>query len=154
MIDTTLCYIENNGCYLMMHRISKKDDLNAGKWIGVGGKLEPGETPDECLVREVREETGLTLDGYSLRGIIDFHSDKWESEKMYLYTATVSDDADTETLPECDEGILAWIPFDEIMELPLWEGDRIFLPRLINGENEINMSLYYEGDNLIKVIEG
>lgn len=147
MQDTTLCYIEKDNKYLMLYRNKKKNDLNAGKWIGVGGKVEPGETPEECVIRETWEETGLILKSVVLRGIIMFYSDIWEDEAMYLYTAT---DFEGKISEECNEGELKWIPKDEIMELSLWEGDRIFLKDMLEGKMDIYRSLYYEGDTLVK----
>jgi len=147
-INTTLCYIEKDGKYLMMLRNKKENDLNEGKWIGIGGKFEPGETSEQCLLREVREETGLILTDYKLRGIIGFVSDRWDDENMYLYTAS---GFEGELNTDCNEGELRWIDKDKVMDLNLWEGDRLFLPRLINGESDINMTLHYEGDVLKKV---
>ena len=149
MINTTLCYIEQNGKYLMLNRNKKENDLNKGKWIGIGGKFEPGETPEECLVREVLEETGFELKEYTFHGIIHFRSDK-EDEEMYLYTAKAPVDA---TPINCDEGTLAWIDKDEVLNLPTWEGDRLFLRKLITGEESIEMTLVYEGDKLISADE-
>ncbi len=147
MIESTLCYIEKENQYLMMLRNRKSADPNSGKWIGVGGKIEPGETPEECLVREVREETGLELVSFALRGVILFFSDLWEDERMYLYTA---DSFAGELAADCDEGELHWVPKEEILNLNLWEGDRIFLRKLLEGEREINLSLYYEKDKLAR----
>ena len=140
MLMTTLCYLEKDDSYLMLHRVSKKNDVNRDKWIGVGGKVKDGESPDDCLLREVFEETGLKLTSYRYKGLITFVSDIYETEYMFLYegiswTGEMSED--------CDEGSLAWIPFDEIMDLPLWEGDRLFLPELISGKEDIRMRLVY-----------
>ena len=126
MRNTTLCYIEKDGQYLMLYRIKKKIDINKGKWIGVGGHCEEGESPDECVIRETREETGLQLHQAKARGLVTFISNQWETEYMHLFTA---DDFDGELI-ECNEGELAWIDKDKIMELPLWEGDKIFLKLL------------------------
>lgn len=146
MIDSTLCYIEKDDCYLMLYRNKKKNDLNAGKWIGVGGKCEPGETPDECICREVKEETGLTLTKYQYRGVINFISEAWEDERIFLYTAT---DYDGEITSECNEGDLKWIPKTEIMNLSLWEGDRYFLEELLK-DKDVNMTLSYDkNDRLV-----
>ena len=123
---TTLCYIEQDGRYLMLHRVKKKHDANAGKWIGIGGKFEANESPDDCLLREVREETGLTLTRYRPRGIVTFVSNEWETEYMHLFTA----DAFTGNLHPCDEGELAWVPVHGVLALPLWAGDRVFLKLL------------------------
>ena len=148
MKNTTLCYIEKDGCYLMMHRIKKKADVNEGKWIGVGGHVENGETPDECFFREVSEETGLTLHSLRLRGIVTFISSEWEDEVMFLYT---SDDF-SGTLIECNEGDLAFIPVDRILSLPLWEGDRIFLRELMEDAPFFTLKLKYQGDTLIESV--
>ena len=145
---TTLCYIEKDNCYLMLHRVKKEQDINKGKWIGVGGKIECGETPEQCILREVREETGLILTAYQYRGIIRFTFDLWEDEEMYLYTAT---EFEGELNKECNEGELAWFPISEVMNLNTWEGDRIFLQKLIDGEMNIDLTLHYKGDKLIDV---
>ena len=127
MKNTTLCYIERDGQYLMLHRTMKENDLNHDKWIGIGGKFEDKESPEECVIRETMEETGLTLTSYKYRGIVTFVSDKWETEYMHLFTA----DGFEGELIECDEGELDWIAKDKLLELTLWEGDKIFL-RLID----------------------
>lgn len=126
---TTLCYIEKENKYLMLHRVSKKNDINKDKWIGVGGHFEERESPEDCLLREVREETGLTLTKYRFRGIVTFNADNYETEFMCLYTANeyMGD------LIECDEGNLKWIEKNRLSELNLWEGDKIFL-KLISEE--------------------
>ena len=157
MKRATLCYIRRSAGagrreYLMLYRNKKKDDPNEGKWIGVGGKFEPGETPDECMLREVREETGLTPSSYHFCGVIHFVSDTWEDEDMYLYRAEVSG-AQAEALPACSEGQLRWIPEGELMDLPVWEGDRLFLKPLLEGADEISMTLRYEGDTLVQAEE-
>ena len=154
MKRATLCYIRRSAGagqreYLMLYRNKKKDDPNEGKWIGVGGKFEPGETPDECMLREVREETGLAPASYHFCGVIHFVSDTWEDEDMYLYRAEVSG-AQAEALPACSEGQLRWVPERELMELPMWEGDRLFLKPLLEGADEISMTLQYEGDTLVR----
>lgn len=130
----------------MLLRNKKKVDLNKGKWIGVGGKFEDGESPEECLIREVKEETGLTLTSYKFRGIITFVSDEWETEYMFLYTA----DKYEGELKECDEGELRFIPKSEIMSLRLWEGDRIFMKLLIEEAPPFDMKLVYKGDDLVE----
>ena len=145
MINTTLCYLEKDGCRLMLLRNKKENDLNEGKWIGVGGKFEEGEDAESCLIREVFEETGLRLTGYNFHGIIKFYSDRWPAENMYLFTAY---SWDGELRRSCDEGELKWIPVKDIPSLNLWEGDRIFLEALARGEKKISLSLYYEGDTL------
>lgn len=145
---TTLCYIEKDDSYLMLHRTKKENDFNKNKWIGVGGKFEEGESPEECLMREVEEETGLKLRKFRLRGIVTFLSAKWESEYMFLYT---SDTFEGELLNECSEGILKWIPKNEVEDLNLWEGDRIFLKRLIEDAPFFSMKLRYDRED--KLIE-
>ena len=150
MKRATLCYIWKTGEtgreYLMLYRNKKENDPNERKWIGVGGQFESGETPDECMLREVREETGLALTSYHFCGIIHFVSDTWEDEDMYLYRAEDSGDgADL----SCDEGELRWIREDALWELPMWEGDRLFLRPLLEGAENINMTLRYEGDELV-----
>ncbi len=146
MTDTTLCYIEHEGAYLLLHRTKKKNDLNEGKWIGVGGHVEPGESPEECVRREVTEETGLRLLDVKLRGVVDFVSDRWEDEAMYLYTS----DSFEGDLAECSEGDLAWIPKDRVFTLPLWEGDRIFLNYLLEDRSFFHLRLHYdENDALV-----
>ncbi|MBR5231993.1 MAG: 8-oxo-dGTP diphosphatase [Clostridia bacterium] len=142
---STLCYIEREGCYLMLHRVKKKQDVNAGKWIGVGGKLEEGESPDECVCREVLEETGLRLVNARMRGVITFVSDGWDDEIMFLYTG---EGAGT-VHPDCDEGVLRWIPFDDVPALRLWEGDRVFLNLLRESKEFFSLKLSYHGDALI-----
>ncbi len=141
MIDSTLCYIERDGCYLMLYRNKKAADPCEGKWVGVGGKFEPGESPDECLLREVFEETGLRLTKYEARGVITFLSDRWPEENMYLYTATEWEGE----LTNCSEGELAWIPKNAALALNLWEGDVHFIRRMIAGEKSIRIIVYEMG---------
>lgn len=144
---TTLCYIEKEGKYLMLHRVKKHHDINAGKWIGVGGHVENGETPEECLLREVKEETGLVLTAYRLRGLVTFLSDVCEPELMCVFTA----DAFDGELIECDEGELAWVEKSDVLGLPTWEGDRVFLERLLSGDERFfSIKLRYEGDRLVE----
>ncbi len=145
MILSTICYIENEDSYLMMLRNKKKSDVNAGKWIGPGGKLEPKESPDECVVREVLEETGLIIENYRLRGIITFSSIGWEDEIIFLYTA----DKWSGTLSTCDEGELEWIKKSDLPSLNLWEGDRVFLDLLAKNAPFFSLKLSYDGDELI-----
>lgn len=147
MIPSTLCYIKKDNKYLMLHRIKKENDLNEGKWIGVGGKCEPGETPADCVVREVFEETGLTLTKYHCHGLVKFVSDKWEDEDMYLYSAT---DFTGEIREDCPEGELKWIPEDEVLTLPTWEGDKYFIEPLLRGEERIDMLVEYKGETLVR----
>ena len=143
---TTLCYIEKDDKYLMLHRVKKENDLNHDKWVGVGGKFEQDETPEECMLREVREETGLTLTKYRFRAILTFLSDEWETEYIHLYTASEF----TGTLLECDEGNLEWIPKSEIDKLKLWEGDKIFFKLLRETEDFFSLKLRYEGEKLVE----
>ena len=143
MKNTTLCYIRRNDEYLMLHRVGKQDDYNGGKWIGVGGKFEEGESPDRCLLREVKEETGLTLTDYRLRGIVTFVAQKWETEYMFLYTA----DGFEGSLTDCDEGTLAWVKSADVPNLPLWEGDKIFLRLLAEDAPFFSLELHYDGEN-------
>jgi len=149
MKNTSLCYVERDGKYLMLHRVKKKDDYNGGKWIGVGGKFLEGESPEECLCREVKEETGLTLTSYRLRGIVTFAAAKWETEYMYLYTASAFEG----TLTECDEGVLAWVEKEKVPTLPLWEGDKVFLQLLQEDAPFFSLKLVYdEEDRLVKSV--
>ena len=148
MKATTLCYIEKDGCYLMLHRIKKKKDVNEGKWIGVGGHIEENEAPDECILREVKEETGLSLQNCIPRGLVTFVSDTYEGEWMHLYTATEFEG----TLAECSEGVLRWVPKNEVEKLSLWQGDRIFLSLLTKDIPYFQLKLVYEGDTLKQAI--
>ena len=142
---TTLCYIEKGNKYLMLHRISKKKDGNKDKWIGVGGHFEKGESPEECLLREVKEETGLELTSYQFRGIVTFISDEWPDEYMCLYTA----DKYTGDIGNCDEGELVWVEKEKIMDLNIWEGDKIFLKLLTENQPFFSLKLEYKGDKLV-----
>lgn len=146
MLNTTLCYIEKDNKYLMLHRVKKVNDLNHDKWVGIGGKFLENETPDECLLREVKEETGLTLTDYRLRGVVTFLSDKWEGEYMYLYTATDY----TGEMTECDEGNLEWVDIDKVRFLSIWEGDKLFFEELRRDRGFFTMMLKYEGDRLVE----
>ncbi len=145
---TTLCYIERDDCYLMLHRVSKKNDINKDKWIGIGGHFEDDESPEECLLREAREETGLTLTSWRLRGIVTFISDRWQTEYMFLYTA----DGFTGDLISCDEGKLEWIPKDRIFSLNLWEGDKIFHELIFQDRPFFSLKLSYVGDELVEAV--
>lgn len=140
---STLCYIRNNDKYLMLHRVSKQHDVNAGKWIGVGGHLEDGESPDECMKREVKEETGFTLTEWRFRGVVTFIQEDL-SEYMFLYTATKAEETFDTPLPACDEGELAWVDMHKIDTLPLWEGDRIFLKLLEKDAPCFSLKLCYD----------
>ena len=145
---TTLCYLERDGAYLMLHRVKKKNDLNQDKWVGIGGKFEGVETPEECLLREAKEETGLTLTSYRLRGIVTFLSDRWQAEYMFLYTA----DAWEGEQAECDEGDPVWVPKEEVHSLRLWEGDKIFFRLLDLDYPCFSLKLRYEGDRLAEAV--
>lgn len=142
---TTLCYIEQEGKYLMLNRVKKKEDINEGKWIGIGGHFEEGESPEECVSREVFEETGLTLTSFRLRGVLTFVLNNEFTEYIWLFSA----DGFTGDLIECDEGILKWIDKDKVLELNLWEGDKIFLDLLNKREEFFSLKLEYEGDKLV-----
>ena len=142
---TTLCYIEKDNKYLMLKRVKKKEDINKGKWIGVGGHFEEGESPEECVCREVLEETGLRLKSYKARGILTFVQNKTFTEYIWLFTA---DEYEGELI-ECDEGILEWIDKDKLSELELWEGDRIVLELLNTQKEFFSLKLEYEGDKLV-----
>ena len=145
---TTLCYIEKENKYLMLHRTSKKKDGNKDKWIGVGGHFEKGESPEECLLREVKEETGLELTSYQFRGIVTFRSDEWPDEYMCLYTA----DRYTGDIGNCDEGELVWVEKGKIMDLNIWEGDKIFLKLLTENQPFFSLKLEYKGDKLVNTV--
>lgn len=147
-MNTTLCYLEQNGQYLMLHRVKKSHDVNHGKWIGVGGKFEFQESPEDCLLREVREETGLTLTRWRYRGIVTFCYHDDAAEYMHLFTA----DGWTGTLRDCAEGELRWVPRDEVGKLNLWEGDRIFLSLLTQDEPFFSLKLTYRGDDLVGAV--
>lgn len=145
---TTLCYIEQDNQYLMLHRVLKKEDINKDKWIGVGGHFEINESPEECLLREVKEETGLTLTSYRFRGLVTFLSDRWQTEYMCLYTA----DGFEGELTACEEGVLTWVPKDEVTKLPIWEGDKIFLKLLAEEAPFFSLKLVYREDMLVEAV--
>lgn len=149
MLNTTLCYISRGSEYLMLHRVKKKNDINHDKWIGIGGKFEADESPDECLLREAREETGLTLTSWRCRGIVTFVNTKCESEYMHLFTA----DGFEGEIRTCDEGELEWIDRKKLYNLTLWEGDKIFL-RLLENDDEpfFLLKLGYDGDELVSAV--
>ena len=149
MLLSTLCYIENeHGEYLMLHRVKKENDANHDKWIGIGGKFEDGESPEECVLRETREETGLMLTYYRYRGLVTFVSDRWETEYMHLFTAT----AWQGEVRTCDEGVLEWIGKDRLAALPQWEGDRIFLRLLRQNAPFFSLKLRYDGEKLVQAV--
>lgn len=143
--NTTLGYIERDGAYLMLHRVKKENDLNHDKWVGIGGKFEDGESPEECMCREALEETGLTLHAPQLRGIVTFVSNEWDNEYMFLYTCT---DFSGELI-ECNEGDLEWVPMERVPDLPIWQGDKIFLDLLCRDAPFFSLKLQYEGDDLV-----
>lgn len=145
---TTLCYIEQDEKYLMMHRIKKENDINKDKWVGVGGHFEKDESPEECLLREVKEETNLELKSFRLRGIITFLSDRWQTEYMFLYTAEVEDIA----FGACDEGELEWIAKKDVYDLPIWEGDKIFFRLLEEERGFFSLKLRYVGEELVEAV--
>lgn len=145
MINTTLCYIERGDEYLMLHRVKKEKDINKDKWIGLGGKFEENESPEECLLREVYEESGLRLTSWRYRGIVTFVNTVCEAEFMHLFTA----DGFEGEIGECSEGELEWIKKSELMKLTLWEGDKIFLRLLQSDEPFFSLKLSYDGDELI-----
>lgn len=145
MKNTSLCYIEREGKYLMLHRTKKVNDENHDKWIGVGGKFEEGESPEECMLREVQEETGLTLTAWRYRGIVTFVSDEWGGEYMHLFTA----DGYTGQIKSCDEGELEWIEKQRLQALPIWEGDKIFLRLLDSEQPFFSLKLCYQGERLV-----
>ena len=158
MKKTTLCYIENNGFWLMLYRNRKPDDPNEGKWLGIGGKIKDGESADDCNKREVLEETGLILKSWTFHGVIKFRATTYEDEDMYLYSSRDFVPADERAaslfagrgeyeLPECDEGELRWIARDELLNLPMWEGDRAFVEKILEGAGKISMTLQYVGES-------
>lgn len=145
---TMLCYIEKGDSYLMLHRVSKKHDVNKDKWIGIGGHFEENESPEECLLREAKEETGLTLTSWKFRGIVTFISEGWNTEYMCLYTA---DGYEGEIIP-CNEGVLEWIRKEDLLKLNLWEGDKIFLKLLQENAPFFSLKLAYKGDVLTEAV--
>ena len=147
MKNTTLCYIEKDGKYLMIHRTKKENDANKHKWIGIGGKFEYGETPFDCVKREVLEETGLTVIHPRYRGIITFVSSEYGTEYMHLFSAV---DFSGTIKEDCDEGDLEWIDKDVLLSLPIWKGDKIFLELLNYEERFFSLKLVYEGDTLVE----
>lgn len=149
MRNTSLCYIERGSEYLMMHRVKKDIDENKDKWIGIGGKFEEGESPEDCMLREVWEETGLTLRSWRYRGIVTFVSDEWGTEYMHLFT---SDDFGGEMKTDCGEGELAWIEKSRLLSLPIWEGDKIFLALLDTDEPFFSLKLRYTGAALAEAV--
>ena len=148
MLNTTLCYVTRGDEVLMLHRVKKKKDLNKDKWIGIGGKFEGEESPDECLLREAKEETGLTLTSWRCHGVVTFLSDQYEGEYMYLFTADGFEGA----LKECSEGDLQWVSRAFLKQLPKWEGDEIFLNLMWQDAPFFLLTLRYQGDTLTEAI--
>ena len=148
MINTTLCYILRGNECLMLHRVKKENDLNKDKWIGIGGTFEDKESPEDCLLREVQEETGLTLTDYAYRGIVTFVSDRWPTEYMHLFTANGFEGE----LKQCDEGELEWLPWEELTKIPHWEGDEIFLRLLKQDVPFFSLKLCYQGETLVRAV--
>lgn len=146
MILSTLCYIEKDNKYLMLHRTKKENDINKDKWLGIGGKFEEGESPEECIIREVKEETGLILKSYKLRCIVTYTSNKWETEYIYVFT---SNDFTGEQI-ECDEGDLQWIDKNEVIKLNTWEGDRIFVEKIQKDNTFFTVKFIYDEEKLVK----
>ena len=148
MQNTTLCYIERNGAYLMLHRVRKENDANRDKWIGIGGHFQENESPEDCVCREAFEETGLRLLRPRYVGIVTFVSDRWEGEYMHLFHAKDF----TGRLRDCDEGVLEWVPKEQVHALPQWAGDKIFL-RLLEQETPFfSLKLRYEGEALREAV--
>ena len=148
MRNTTLCYLARGRDYLMLHRVKKVNDENHDKWIGIGGKFEEGESPEDCMLREVREETGLRLTSWRYRGIVTFVSDEWGTEYMHLFTA----DAFHGEVKDCDEGVLEWLPWERLPQLPIWEGDRIFLRLIDEDAPFFSLKLRYVGERLAEAV--
>ena len=148
MRNTTLVHLERDGKYLMLHRVKKERDENRDKWVGIGGKFEPGESPEDRALREVREETGLTMRSWAYRGIVTFVSDEWGTEYMHLFHS-----ADFEgTVRDCDEGVLEWVDKRALLSLPIWEGDKIFLRLLDSDRPFFSLKLRYRGDTLVEAV--
>ena len=148
MRNTTLVHLERDGKYLMLHRVKKEHDENHDKWVGIGGKFEPGESPEDCALREVFEETGLTMKSWAYRGIVTFVSDEWGTEYMHLFHS-----ADfSGTVKECGEGVLEWVDKRALFDLPIWEGDKIFLRLLDTDRPFFSLKLRYQGDRLMEAV--
>lgn len=148
MRNTTLVHLERDGKYLMLHRVKKERDENRDKWVGIGGKFEPGESPEDCALREVYEETGLVMKNWAYRGIVTFVSDTWGTEYMHLFHS-----ADfTGSVKDCDEGVLEWVDKKALPTLPIWEGDKIFLRLLDTDRPFFSLKLRYEGERLCEAV--
>lgn len=151
LLETTLCYLEQNGCYLMLHRVKKQNDVNKDKWIGVGGKFEPGEDALACALREVQEETGCRMNEPRCRGVVDFTCPPWPAERMHLFTC--ADFTGDPLRWPCDEGELAWVKKEAVPELPIWQGDKLFLDLLAKGAPFFHLELFYkDGDRLARAV--
>ena len=148
MRNTSLVHLERDGKYLMLHRIKRERDENHDKWVGIGGKFEPGESPEDCAVREVFEETGLTMRSWSYRGIVTFVSDEWGTEYMHLFHSTDF----TGSVKDCDEGVLEWVDKQALLSLPIWEGDKIFLRLLDEKRPFFSLKLRYRGEKLVGAV--
>ncbi len=148
MKNSTLCYIYKDDECLMLHRTKKENDQSHDKWLGIGGKFEDKESPEDCALREIKEETGLTVTDYRYRGIVTFVSDEWETEYMHLFTA----DGFTGNIIECDEGDLEWVKKKDVIKLPMWEGDRIFLDLIERDDPFFSLKLVYKGDRLMDAV--
>lgn len=144
---TTLCYLEKENQYLMLHRTVKKNDVNKDKWIGVGGHIEAGESPEECIIREVLEETGFTMKEYKFRGIVTFVSNEFETEYMCLFTSSQF----FGKMIQCDEGELMWVDKDEIPKLNIWEGDKLMFELLKERKDFFSLKLTYHGNRLVEI---
>ena len=148
MHNSTLCYVIQGDQVLMLHRVKKKNDVNKDKWIGIGGKFEQEESPDECLLRECREETGLRLTSWQCRGVVTFLQEGGEGEYMYLFTAEEFEG----NLHDCPEGDLQWVSREFLYRLPMWEGDRIFLDLLWRNAPFFLLTLRYRGEVLTQAV--
>lgn len=152
---TTLCYIEKDDSYLMLHRIVKKNDVNKDKWIGVGGHFEHGESPEDCLFREVKEETGLTLTSFRFCGLVTFLSDMGTEKEAWEYMCLYHADGFTGEVKECDEGVLEWVKKEDVMNLELWEGDKLFLRYMDERRPFFSLKLeYIKGELISAVLDG
>ena len=147
MQKTTLCYIENDNKILMLYRNKKENDPNEGKWVGIGGKFEENELPLECVKREVFEETGIKNVTFKYVGLVHFISDLYENEDMYLFKGMTTQ----YDFSKCEEGQLKWVPIEDVLSLPMWEGDKYFLQKMFSGEENFEMSLVYKGESLLEV---
>ena len=148
MKNSTLCYIYKDDECLMLHRTKKENDQSHDKWLGIGGKFEDKESPEDCALRQIKEETCLTVTDYRYRGIVTFVSDEWETEYMHLFTA----DRFIGNIIECDEGDLEWVKKKDVLKLPMWEGDRIFLDLIERDDPFFSLKLVYKGDRLIDAV--